>query len=259
MRFTAYFVCILLFVASGAYGQEKQKKPSIAKAAKTKETVAPSVVLSVLSGQVFIVTKGRANIKLALVEVSAISEKDLIQYLKSQHSDGVDQQKLLLPQITSSRNEVSVAEAGVAQAELEQEELDKRIFKDLKAIGWQSADAMRSQARSNAQRLRDVSTEKRIKYRKLIRQFDYFDSAQFYFKGLPSPVGTSKTDADGKFALSAPAGKYVIAANSSRDVGEDTENYFWLVLVDTSSLPNQSVMLSNDNMFETKCKECVRP
>jgi len=109
---------MLLLVASGAYGQEKQKKSSIAKAARTKEIVAPSVALSVISGQVFIVTKGRANIKLALVEVSAISEKDLSQYLKAQHSNGIDQQRLLLPQRTASKNEVSIAAADVAQAKL---------------------------------------------------------------------------------------------------------------------------------------------
>jgi len=107
--------------------------------------------------------------------------------------------------------------------------------------------------------LLDVAIAKHDEYAKLLKQSDYFDSAQFYFEGLPTPVGTSKTDADGKFALSVPAGKYVIAANSSRDVGKDTESYFWLVLVDTTSRPNQSVMLSNDNMFETKCKECVQP
>ena len=39
---------------------------------------------------------------------------------------------------------------------------------------------------------------------------------------------------------------------------KDTESYYWLIWVEASS-PNQSLMLSNDNMFETKCKECVQP
>lgn len=50
-------------------------------AQKVGKTVV--VKTSSISGQVFVVTKGSENIKLALVEVSAIPEKEMLQHLNA--------------------------------------------------------------------------------------------------------------------------------------------------------------------------------
>lgn len=91
----------------------------------------------------------------------------------------------------------------------------------------------------------------------MIAEYEVFDKAEFLLAGIPSPKFTSKTDADGKFALKLPSGKYVITANTSRDVFGSTETYHWLVTVDTSTI-NQLLILSNDNLPGTKCNECVK-
>ena len=78
----------------------------------------------------------------------------------------------------------------------------------------------------------------------------------YYFQDLPAAVATGKTDADGKFTLTLPPGKYVFAATASRSVSKDTEQYAWLVKVDASN-PVHGLLLSNDNQAETGCKECM--
>jgi hypothetical protein len=80
------------------------------------------------------------------------------------------------------------------------------------------AEAM-YKAALNSSNVADTSRAKQGKLREIQRKIGYFDSGTYYFEKLPAPVAVSKTDADGKFTLSLPAGKYVIAATTSRKVG----------------------------------------
>ncbi len=104
---------------------------------------------------------------------------------------------------------------------------------------------------------RKVDEKKSASLQTLI-ELDYFVKGEQYFEQLPPPMATAKTDADGKFTLPLPSGKYVIAAKTSRRVGDDTEVYSWLVSLDLTA-SGQTLMLSNDNQFQTKCKECIQP
>lgn len=52
-------------------------------------------------------------------------------------------------------------------------------------------------------------------------------------------------------------GKYAVVAASSRYVGVDTEEYYWLMCVNVGKEP-QRIILSNDNLFKTNCDECVK-
>lgn len=197
-----------------------------------------------VSGQVFVVTKGRENIKLALVNIVAIPEKEFAQYIKTQHENGLEQQKLIMPdmELANKALSVSVEAEKRAHARFEKDMADGKFFTG-------SADAYEAA-------MAFVRTNK-IALMKVKNKIDYFVSVEYYIEKLPPQFAASKTDADGKFTLSLPSGKYVLAAKSSRDAFGITENYNWLVRVDTSS-PNHSLMLSNDNFFETKCNECVK-
>ena len=66
---------------------------------------------------------------------------------------------------------------------------------------------------------------------------------------------TSKSDADGNFDLTVPAGAYVLVATGKRLAGSSTELYEWMVRIDAAK--PLKVMLSNDNMNDAKCSECV--
>ncbi len=210
-------------------------------ASQTQATVSKSTI----SGQVFIVTKGRDNIKLALVEVAAIPEQSVSQHIKIKHENGLQQQKLLLPAYEAAKKEYEKAEAvEVRNAEVVRKRHDsgRGVYVDQWAA-WNKASA--------------VYSSKRESWLKIKNQYDHFDSGQFYFEKLPASAAVSKTDADGKFGLSLTGGKYVIAATTSRQIGRDEETYYWLIFANTSTL-NQPLMLSNDNEFATKCKECVQ-
>lgn len=253
MKLGLYLLAALLLVSCGKQETTNNNSSVISELTLSKSS-------SPISGQVFVVTQGKENIKLALVEISAISEKDIIQYLNAKHSNGLEQQKGLMPDLDSAKKAAFLASNALNRAEKEYELVFDRMgvaatkdheeFNNLVEVERQLAD--------KKSKLSDTADLKSNAYRKMKSKFDYFDSAEYYFEKLPTPISIGKTDADGKFTLSLPAGKYVIAATSSRKVFKDTESYHWLVWVDTSS-PNQSLMLSNDNLFETKCKECVQP
>jgi hypothetical protein len=162
-----------------------------------------------ISGQVFVVTKGMGNIKLALVEVGAVPEEEFDQYLKTKQSKKIEQQKLLLIKLEPSNKAYSKC-----QADPYGNGTCVEYLKESEKIG-------------------DVKTE-----------LAKLDEVEFLLEGIPRPRIISKTDADGKLPL--PKGKYVITANSSRSIGRYSEEmYHWLVRIDTSST-DQKLMLSND-------------
>lgn len=182
-----------------------------------------------LSGQVFIVTRGRDNIKLALVNIYAFPEKDVFQHNVKLLEKVVQIQQIENQELQSAREEAKEVEAATKNPDSppDSSQLEQYISKTLK-------------------------------YKEISKKGITTIDGKYYFANLPAPLVTSKTDADGKFNLSLPQGKYVIAAESSRDVVGRVENYYWLVWVDATS-PNNSVILSNDNLFETRCDACVDP
>ena len=66
-----------------------------------------------LNGQVFVVTKGRDNIKLALVEVAAIPENLVLEHVHKKHELGLVEQHKIEGQIATAMKE-SAAEAPSA-------------------------------------------------------------------------------------------------------------------------------------------------
>jgi hypothetical protein len=86
------------------------------------------------------------------------------------------------------------------------------------------------------------------------------------------PMGKSTTNADGKFALDWTSSKNVqlnevlsrkkgpqkviLFAKSSRIIGNSEEYYNWLVWLPVNE-GESHIMLSNNNLYETNCSECV--
>lgn len=190
-----------------------------------------------VEGQVFVVTKSRENIKLALVEVKAIPADKLPDFAALQVKGREEQERM------KDKVERAKLELNFAAASLEVSKLLVQHARSQKDVETAHSDAVKVQAGA-------------ADARKIMSEYQYFATPRFYIDQLPPALATAKTDADGKFKLVIPAGKYVIAATSSRSVGKETENYDWLVKVDATS-PVQSLMLSNDNQVETKCKECI--
>ena len=151
-----------------------------------------------LSGEVFVVTKGAGTYKLGLVEVTAIPEKEIKEYLAVR-------------------------------------EKQQTILKS-KADQW-SADYTALASETNRTGFLAAKIE-----------LDQFNSKEVIFYGLPKTSISTKTNADGKFSLKLPSGKYLITARATREATEK-EEYFWCVWINAES-KTQSIMLSNDNMTD---------
>jgi hypothetical protein len=89
----------------------------------------------------------------------------------------------------------------------------------------------------------------RAQYDDLLRQRAFFYSGAFYFSYLRSPIQTAETDAEGKFVIEVPRiGKFVIAAQAKRSVGQETETYYWLQPISLEGQPQHTQNLSNNNL-----------
>jgi hypothetical protein len=73
--------------------------------------------------------------------------------------------------------------------------------------------------------------------------------ASFLFDGLPEGKIKAVTDADGKFSMKLPSGKYALVASSERRVVNTTEEYYWLIWVDIDGKEPKQIMLTNQNLL----------
>ncbi|MFA6203367.1 MAG: hypothetical protein WC710_09320 [Gallionella sp.] len=231
MKFITYLLLSCFFFSNAGYAAQNNVKT------KTKAKQTGSI-----SGQVFVVTKGGESVKLALVGVSAIPEKQIIEYL----STSQNLRRESFNKYISIRKEAEDAllESGRAMTRVQELYFNDKTPEGKKAFADYARWANLSELKS-AQNLEASA------------MWNTFANGGYYFSQLPLAVSASKTDVDGKFKLDLPAGRYALAAKSSRKIYGETEEYYWLVWVNVTS--NQFVMLSNDNLFETSCKDCVQP
>ena len=194
-----------------------------------------------IRGDVFIVTAGGPAIKLALVQVKAISKIEM-----ENHIAKIEQQ------IAPERAE---ADSAVSRA---MKESDARIKQmqamTLKEIQRQMADDLK---RSRAERDKAIQApiHARIQLKELRARQKTLNSAAPFFVDLPEPVATAKTDADGRFELTIPdKGEYVLVASAERTVFNDVERYFWVVRLNSEE---SKVTLSNDNLTSSGSPESV--
>jgi hypothetical protein len=86
----------------------------------------------------------------------------------------------------------------------------------------------------------------------------YFNSGEFYFMNLPSPITTGKTDADGTFSLKIPGDKRVaLLAHASREVFRNKEEYYWMLWVSLKGGSSKRILLSNDNMIDASSPDSI--
>lgn len=232
-----------------------------------------------VDGQIFVVTKGQQAIKLALVSVIAVPEKKftaaLDQRMKpqlgaiQQLTDTIEQRKKEITDIKSSLKAADGAEKApfVEYDELSQvckPTIDISVYMRcaktpegeaamarMKALREQYKPEM-EQVRSLGKELRDLMKQHRAAVA-LLHDMIVTDTFS------DSAVAQAKTDADGRFSLSVPAGQRVaVLASSKRAVGVETEHYQWIVWVLAKQGQKATVTLANDNLIETGCASCYQ-
>lgn len=223
--------------------------------AKVDQPKQPKLVP--VEGQVFIVTRGQVNLKLALVQVSALPESTVLAHIDSCIAQIQAGKERMEADRSASRLAAEAAipaavdRAARANAEYgavirsvqgyrnPTDELKLGRAREAAAQADAAVSALRARVKLNSEPMYVIGT-----------------SARDYFDGLPTSDVVAKTDADGEFTLSLPAGqRFALAAQASRETVGNTESYYWMVWVVPRDGAENRVMLSNDNMITSDSPE----
>jgi hypothetical protein len=198
-----------------------------------------------IDGQVFIVTAGGPAIKLALVEVKLFAQADIEQHIRDIDLVPDSEKSKADTALAKAKADLKAAERAVGGPHGYDEKLSGLAYAEwVKRYQHSPADGPVVARRFNAA-VERVSRAKEHLAQTLVRQ-RLSRSAAPYFQNLPTPVASSKTDADGRFELNIPdEGVYVLVASSSRTLYNTTERYFWIVRLNPQ---DPKATLSNDNL-----------
>ena len=193
-----------------------------------------------LTGDVLIVSKDGQNIKLGLIEVNLVVDTSMQSFIQTKLIAAKSSIELIRPK------------KEILQEEYEQLSAEKDLRYE-QFLDNRPSNAYERRYRDAQKRCDD----KREEYLNALNHLLSYAKGAFYVEGLPTPLSTTKTDADGKFTLRTKPGRYALVAHSTRKVGDDTEEYDWLVWVKLGRDQATRVVLSNDNLFGTNCTDCI--
>jgi hypothetical protein len=200
-----------------------------------------------LSGQAFVATKGRENVKLGAMQVLLFAR------------DAID---ALLPGLKAyadfklAQSPLNATQTATQQAEMVEEQAALRAKANWEAYqqAQYSNDARNAAnaAKVEANAAHVSANAARERYADALAQLHVYTSAEFYFIRLQFPIQTTETDADGRFTFKVPqSGEFVIAAHTQRKLLDETETYYWLQPVSLRGTQQQVQNLSNNNLTTT--------
>lgn len=202
-------------------------------------TSAPStpIPLGTLEGEIFIVTKGGQNFKLGLVAIHLHLLPSVTGFFQRKAKDGAMAQGRLSGPLRQ-------AEAQLLQAN----EIEDQAWKI--TLDSKYDDPKREEKERALEEAKQVGSSKRDVHRELSDKKNYFDTQDYYFDGLPHSLLMVRTNADGKFSIPLPiVGDFIITARAEREVGKESEKYYWVVPVSLNGNAKSAIMLSNHNLL----------
>jgi hypothetical protein len=181
-----------------------------------------------ISGQVFVVTKGRENIKLALVKICAVREDFILSWVNNKKNNSISKMQEAEKKINAVKQQIQKIEFEIQSTP--------------------SGEYGYSEAKYQLE-MRKISLESELSLAKIRR--DYWKSSEYFLEGLSQCEVSTKTDADGKYILTLPSNaKFAIAAETSRKVFDSSETYWWLVWAERGG-GGQQLDLTNDNLMSS--------
>lgn len=194
-----------------------------------------------LRGDIFIVTNSAANIKLGLVEVSAIAEKDMKEFLSNRSKVVETEIARAQEDYDTIKGQYDEANRQYLQARKWAQEEESR---NLSGDGFSLSDAGREFDKAS------VLDEIRPKLDSAEVTLAYVHSAAPWFEGMPKATVTASTDSDGKFSMRLPrSGKFALVAHASRQVFSSKEEYYWIVWASLEGEASKNVTLNNKNLL----------
>jgi hypothetical protein len=112
--------------------------------------------------------------------------------------------------------------------------------------GRPTDDSLMHQALESAQRWRELDIRKKANW----------PDSEHYFKNLPKPMLSVRTNSEGKFSLSLPkTGRFALVAQGKRE--EPAESYYWMTWVSLDGADKKSVILGNHNLTTSGSQESI--
>jgi len=222
-----------------------------------KVVVVDSPSQITITGQMFIVTKGRENVVLGDETVSVIGRDDLSQYCNSRAEEWKSNVLVLQSNIDADLAAYnSMDESNInklAQALKYWSDMEKNQVAG--SDEYENSSAWESKVRDNLQQALDAKNVSDVKLRLdqelSQRETQWEEILHPAGKYIYSCIGQETTDSEGRFKFTIDH-KYAdthvcLLAQAERDVPDGTEKYWWLVDVDLVGKDSVDVILSNDN------------
>ena len=216
---------------------------------KPKEQVIANKVVeseqALITGQIFIVTKGRANVVLGDEKIALLDAHETRTYFNSKALEW--------------SNTLAAAQLKVDQAARIYDALYKDYLEKLDAAKkyYERQNDFES-SRTVSGEIRDLHKEKKSSTEK--QQFDNALAAQARLWdeiNWPSAdhfwpsLDIATTDSEGRFKFVVPKSRanlnMMLFAKAARQVGDEKENYWWMVNVNLNGRKTEEFVLSNDN------------
>jgi len=228
-----------------------------------------------LSGQIFVATNGRENIKLGAQRIALFFYDGVNTLLAGLHEFAAAKADRLQIDISAAEEEEEQAELAEkeaksateqAKAAVEQADRTERRNQELYRIGIGSSDGLTAiiaareagvtarrdldAAREAENRARNAANMARGRIDSLSEEQAYYYSDAFWFSQLQSPIQIAETDAEGKFEVQLPrTGRWVIAAHGQRMTWNRIEDYYWLQPVSLDGQHKRVQNLNNNNLL----------
>jgi hypothetical protein len=212
---------------------------------------------TVIQGQVFVVTKGGESIKLGLVGISAYQ----FNKLKSPINDKWEQDRGARDKASVTFSELT-QKIDLAKQNAMDLELKTNIAENLHLANpedpdlWRDFTASRDLKHAANALYKRIASDNTVAQLSAASNYKALTNPRVFIGILQNPKETTKSDANGNFEMTLPAGIYGLVATSQRMQGGSYEYYEWIIKVNAKK-PTQKIMLSNDNLFETRCDECI--
>jgi hypothetical protein len=228
-----------------------------------------------LSGQIFVATNGRENIKLGAQRIALFPYDGVHTLLEGLHEFAAAKADRLQIDISAAEEEEEQAklaekeaESAAEQAKAAVEQADRMVRRNQELYrrgiglsdGLTAISAAREAgvmarrdldaAREVQNRARNATNMARARIDSLSEEQGYYYSDSFWFSQLQSPILIAETDAEGKFELQLPrTGRWVIAAHGERMTRNRIEYYYWLQPVSLDGQYKRVQNLNNNNLL----------
>jgi hypothetical protein len=217
----------------------------------------PVPTLGELAGEVFIVTAGRVNVKLGLVDVYALQQSDALAFAEQRENQAAAESRKLQEQQQREKDGLVLARERLAAAQAADEREWKQSLRyppsspaHLPYDGEKHQKALNRARAENQRWITSIAATSSSLAR--------LRTPETLCAALPQGFAHTKTDSEGRFSLMVPrTGTFVVAAATSRAVLGRSESYCWFFTVSLGGADSKKIHLSNDNLTDANAPESL--